>query len=84
MALSQKFRDAVSGVAVNVSSLYVDTLSCITRRTCRKEIRTIYTSDDSGGKSNIKVFLPRRYSAVFTVVDMAVINDQTFEILSNI
>lgn len=80
IALTQKFRDAVSGSAVNISNLHVDTrypvlhADCVETNYGQSILLTIRENED-----NIKVFLPRRYSAVFPDEDFAVINGQALQ-----
>jgi hypothetical protein len=68
MALTQKFRDAVSVAAVNVSSLYMDARYPVlhAERVETKYGPSIRLTIREGEDNIIKVFLPRRYSEVFT------------------
>ena len=79
MSLTQKFRDAVAGGAVNITALRIGTrypvLQCdrvgtkygdAVRLTLREE------DDDN----IVRVFLPRHYGSAMSEEDMAAINDK--------
>ena len=81
MALSQKFRDAVLGTAVRISNLDLDTCYPVLHAEPAETkyglsiLLTIRESEDTV----VKVFLPLRYSVVFTEEDLADINGQTLQ-----
>jgi hypothetical protein len=81
MALTHKFGDAVSGAAVNISSLYMDTRYPVlhAERVETKYGLSIGLTIREGEDNSVKVFLPRRYSAVFWDEDVAVMNEQTVQ-----
>jgi hypothetical protein len=79
MALSQKLLNVVSASTVSVSSLYIEHRYRVLRAehvetkfgpTIRLDIRE---QDDN----IVSLFLPIRYSEVFTDEDVAAINEQT-------
>ncbi len=75
MALSQKFRDAVSGASVIVTALYTDTrypvLHCERMETKYGPAVHLTIREE--------VFLPRRFGAVFTDEKMSAINKQAVQ-----
>ena len=81
MALTQKFKDAVSGTAVNVTSLYMGTrypvLQC--ERVDTKYGASVRLTLREDAEDNvIHVLLPRHYGAAITD-DMAAINARTIQ-----
>ena len=79
MSLCQKFRDAVSGAVVSISSLYQDTRYPVlhAERVETKYGTSVRLTIREADENNVKLFLPRRYSEIFTDDDLAEINNQT-------
>ena len=82
MALSQRFKDAVSGSAVNVAALYMRTrypvLGCEWVDT-KYGMSMRLTLREEGEDNVTRVFLPRHYCATITDEDMAAINSQRIQ-----
>ena len=82
MALSQRFKDAVSGSAVIVAALYMGTryplLDC-ERVDTKYEMSVRLTLREETEDNVIRVFLPRHYGATITDEDMAAINSRRIQ-----
>ena len=82
MSLTQKFKDAVSGSAVNVTALFIGTrypvLYC--ERVDTKYGPSVRLTLREDAEDNvIRVFLPNHYGASVTDTDMVTINDRTIQ-----
>ncbi len=82
MSLTQKFKDAASGAAVNVTSLYIGTrypvLQC-ERFDTKYGMSVRLTLREEAEDNVIRVFLPRHYGTTITDQDMAAINARTIQ-----
>ena len=82
MALSQKFKDAVSGATVNVTVLYMGTRYLVLH--CER-VDTTYgdsvrlTLREDAEENIIRVFLPCHYGETITDEDMASINNHKIQ-----
>ena len=81
MALSQRFRDAVSGSAVNVSALDINRRYPVVycERVETKYGPAICLSVREEDANIVKVFLPRRYGDTFTDEDVSAINERSVQ-----
>jgi hypothetical protein len=79
MVLSQKFLNVVSPATVSVSSLYIDHSYPVSHpeHVETKFGPTIRLEISEQDDNIFRVFLPRRYSEVFTDEGVATINEQT-------
>ena len=82
MSPKQKFKDVVSGAAINVTALYTGTrysvLHC-ERMDTRYGMALRVTLGEEADDNVIRVFLPRHYSTIITEEDMAAINDRKIQ-----
>ena len=82
MSLTQKFKDAVSGGAVNITSLYTGTrypvLHCERIGTKYGEAVCLTLRDESEDNL-IRVFPPHHYGTTITDEDMAAINNRQIQ-----
>ena len=82
MSLTQNFKDAVSGAAVNAAVLYTDTrypvLHC-DRVDTKYGLSVRLTLREDAEDNVIRVFPPRHYGAAITDEDMAAINNFTIQ-----
>jgi hypothetical protein len=78
MAFSQKFLNVVSAAAVSLSRLYIDHRYPVLRaeHVETKFWPTIRLEISEQDDFIVRVFLPRRYSEVFTNEDVIAINEQ--------
>jgi hypothetical protein len=82
MALTQKFKTAVSGAGVKVTALYTGTrcpvLHC--ERVDTKYVESVHLIPREDAEDNVKrVFLPRQYGAAISDEAMAAINNHTIQ-----
>ena len=81
MALSQRFRDAVSGSAVNVSALDMNRRYPVVycERVETKYGSAVCLAVREEDANIVKVFLPRRYGDAFTDQDVSAINERSVQ-----
>ena len=82
MSLTQKYKDAVSCAAVNITALYSGTrypvLHC-ERMETKYGIAVRVTLCEESNDNVFMVFLPRHYTDTITAGEMAAINDRTIK-----
>ena len=82
MSLTQKFKGAVSGAAVNITAIYTGTrypvLHCESVDTSYG-VSVCLTLSEDAEDNEIRIFLPRHYCAAITEEDMATINNHTIQ-----
>ena len=81
MAQSLKFRDAVSGAVVRISSLDIDKRSPVLYAERLETIHgtAVLLTTRKSSDNVIKVFLQRRYSVIFTDDDITIIHGMTVQ-----
>ena len=84
MSLTQKFRDAVAGGAVNITALRIGTRYPVLR--CDR-VGTKYgdavrlTLREEDDENMVRVFLPHHYGSAMSEEDMTAINDKRISYL---
>ena len=82
MALSQKFTDALSGAAVNITALYTGTRYPVLhyeRMDTKYGESVRLTLREEAEDNVIRVFLPRHYGTTITEEDMAATNNHRIQ-----